>query len=146
MENQFTYDTSMFREAFEHGFTYLNGFMRNVSRFRSGYALFDPAKGKRWTYEELNADCNKLANAFRRSGVTKNDLVLYQLMNSAEFAFCYIATQKLGAISSPANYNLAAGETAKIIDHNTPKVYIYDTEVSEMAQRALCAISETSVS
>ena len=137
MENQFTYDATMFKETFEHHFTYLEGFMRNVVRFRTKTALFDPIKNNTWTYEELNADCNKLANALQKDGVTKNDVVLYQLFNSPEFAFCYIAPQKIGAISSPANYNLAAGETAKIIDHNTPKVYIYDTEIAAMAQKAL---------
>ena len=106
MENQFTYDTTMFRETFEHSFTYLNGFMRNVSRFRKKCALFDPAKGNSWTYEELNADCNRLANALQADGVTKNDVVLYQLMNSAEFVFCYIGSQKIGAIASPANYKI----------------------------------------
>ena len=137
MENNFTYDITMFKDTFEHHFTYLEGFMRNVTRFKDRTALFDPIKNISWTYEELNADCNRLANALQADGVTKNDVVLYQLLNSSEFAFCYIAPQKIGAISSPANYNLAAGETAKIIDHNTPKVYIYDTEIAAMAQKAL---------
>ena len=29
----YTYDVTMFRDTFESRFTYLNGFLRNVSRF-----------------------------------------------------------------------------------------------------------------
>lgn len=133
----FTYDVTMFKETFEHEFTWLNGFMRNVRRFSEQKALFDPNTGKSWSYKELNSDCCKLANALQKHGVGKNDLILYQLPNSPEFVFFYIAPQKLGAINSPANYNLASGETAKIINHNTPKVYVYDTEYANMAHKAL---------
>ena len=31
----YTYDVTMFRETFESRFTYLNGFLRNVSRFET---------------------------------------------------------------------------------------------------------------
>ncbi|MBQ7573458.1 MAG: AMP-binding protein [Clostridia bacterium] len=134
---EFTYDVTMFKDTFEHNFTWINGFLRNVTRFGDRTALFDPIKGKKWTYKELNADCNRFANALKKAGVTKNDVVLYQLLNSFEFVMCYLAPQKLGAVNSPANYNLAAGETAKLLDHNTPKVYVYDTEVMDMATRAL---------
>lgn len=133
----FTYDVTMFKDTFEHEFTWINGFMRNVKRYGDKCALFDPIKNKEWTYSELNADCNKLSNALLADGVKKNDVVLYQLLNSSEFVLCYLAPQKIGAINSPANYNLAAGETAKIIEHNTPKVYIYDTDFIETAKKAL---------
>ena len=38
----YTYDVTMFRETFESRFTYLNGFLRNVSRFGDRPAVFDP--------------------------------------------------------------------------------------------------------
>ena len=66
----------MFRDTFETRFTYLNGFLRNVSRFGSRPALFDPHSGRRWTYRELNAEANRLAHALRADGVGKN--VIYQ--------------------------------------------------------------------
>lgn len=39
MSHEYTYDISMFRDTFETRFTYLNGFLRNVSRFGSRPAL-----------------------------------------------------------------------------------------------------------
>ncbi len=58
---QLTYDSTMFRETFESEFTWLNGFMRNVRRFGYKPAVISPVEKKQWTYEELNADCNRFA-------------------------------------------------------------------------------------
>ena len=108
----YTYDAENFKEIFEKNFTWLNGFMRNVRRFPDKTAMIDPLAEQSWTYTELNETCNRLANALQNDGIGKNDVVLFQLLNSPQFAFCYIAPQKLGAIDSPANFNLAPGETA----------------------------------
>ena len=47
LQHQYTYDVSMFRDTFETRFTYLNGFLRNVSRFGTRPALHDPLSGRR---------------------------------------------------------------------------------------------------
>lgn len=133
----YTYDINMFKDTFEHEFTWLNGFMRNVRRFGFKPAMIDPQQDKVWTYEELNRDANRFANALRAKGVGKNDAVLYLLPNSPQFAITYIAPQKIGAINCPANFNLSAGETALLINHNKPKVFIYDFEYAKEMQNAL---------
>lgn len=132
-----TYDCEMFKKTFESEFTWLNGFMRNVRRFGYKSAAFDPMSGKTWTYTELNSDSNRFANAMKASGVVKSDVVFVQLFNSPQFLFGYIASQKIGAIFNPANFNLSPGETAEIIDHNKPKVYVYDAEIVQTAVDAL---------
>lgn len=138
---ELTYNSEMFVKTFESEFTWLNGFMRNVRRFGYKTAAIEPASDKSWTYEELNKDANRLANALKSDGIKKNDVVFMQLFNSPQFLFGYIAPQKIGAISNPANFNLSPGETAEIINHNKPKVYIYDAEILETAIKAL-SISE----
>ena len=110
-----TYDSQMFRETFESEFTWLNGFMRNVRRFSDKPAAIDPQSGRTWSYKELNADANRFANAMKKDGVKKNDIVFMQLYNSPQFLFGYIAPQKIGAISNPANFNLSPGESGKCI-------------------------------
>ncbi|MGN1130690.1 MAG: AMP-binding protein, partial [Ruminococcus sp.] len=134
---EYTYDIAMFKETFETEFTWLNGFMRNVNRFSDNIALVEPLKDKSWTYSELNTECNKLANAILSSGAKKSDVVFYQLYNSPHFVFCHIAAQKAGCISNPANFNLSPGETAEIINHNKPKVYVYDSSIVKTAVKAL---------
>ena len=133
----YTYDISMFQETFESEFTWLNGFMRNVRRFGYRSAAIDPAGKREWTYEQLNVEANRFANALKKDGVKKSDVIFMQLYNSPEFLFTYIASQKIGAISNPANFNFSPGETAEIISHNKPKVYLYDAEIAGTAVRAL---------
>ena len=65
-----TYDYTMFKETFESEFTWLNGFMRNVNRFGERDALYDPAGNRKWTYDKLNKDSNKLANKMKKDGVS----------------------------------------------------------------------------
>ena len=48
-------------------------------------------RDSRWTYRELNAEANRLAHALRADGVGKNDVVMFTLLNSPEFVFCYLA-------------------------------------------------------
>ena len=123
---EYTYDIDRFKPIFERSFTWLAGFKRNVFRYAGKTALIDPMTEEEWTYKQLDAICNKLANKLHSDGVGKNDVVLYELLNSPQFAFCFIAPQKIGAITSPANFNLAPGETARMIDRNRPKAFIYD--------------------
>ena len=137
LDRQFTYDVKMFSETFEHDFTYINGFLRNVRRFADRKALTCPIRQKSWTYAELNLECNKLANALAEDGVKKNDVVMYQLFNCAEFVSLYLAPQKLGAINCPINFRLSAGETALIIDDCKPAAFFYDSEISETVDKAL---------
>lgn len=133
----YTYDTRNFRESFERDFTYINGFMRNVDRYGSRPALYCPIRDRSYTYSQLNAEVNKLANALAADGVGRGDVILYSLFNSIEFVLCYLAPQKLAAVHSPSNYRLAPGETAAALEDNRPKVFIYDAEVRDEMTEAL---------
>ena len=135
--DEYTYNIEMFKETFEHEFTYIKGFMRNVHRYAKRPALTCPLRKRTWTYAELNQDVNQLANALLEDGVAKNDVVMYQLLNSVEFVHCYLAPQKIGAINCPINFRLSPGETAYIIDDSKPAVFIYDVEIRETAEEAL---------
>jgi len=76
---------NMFREVFERDFTYIEGFMRVVRRLPNKEAMVDPHTDSTWTYSELNADVNKLANALLDHNIQKGDVVLFQLPNCPEF-------------------------------------------------------------
>ena len=137
MSHNYTYDIEMFRDTFESRFTYLNGFLRNVSRFGNRPAVFDPQSGRRWTYRELNCEVNRLAHALRSDGIGKNDVVMFALLNSPEFVFFYLAAHKIGAIACSVNYRQGAGEIALVIDDSTPRVFVYDAEFGELSSEAL---------
>lgn len=132
-----SYDVAQFRDTFEHEFTWLNGFLRNVSRFGDRPALYSPELDRHWTYQELNADANRLAHALQGDGADKNSIVMYMLFNSPEFIFTYIAGHKIGSIGCPVNYRLSAGELALLIDDSKPLVFIYDAAVESVVEQAL---------
>ena len=136
MTTERTYDDRMFIETFEHEYTWLNGFLRNVRRYAGKTALIDPNREQSWTYKELDEECNMLANALKEDGVGKNDVVMSILNNCPEFCFCYIAPRKVGAIVNLANFKLSPGETARLIEHNEPKVVIYTAEMKDMVAEA----------
>ena len=129
MSTNRTYDDRMFIETFEHEYTWLNGFMRNVRRYSNKPALIDPGKNQTWTYKELNEECNMLAHALKEDSVGKNDVVMSILNNCPEFCFTYSAPRKVGAIVNLANFKLSPGEIARLIEHNEPKVVLYVAEI-----------------
>ncbi len=137
MSESYTYDITMFKETFEHEFTYIKGFLRNVHRFANRPAVTCPIRKRIWTYAQLNRDVNRFANALLADGVEKNDVVMYQLLNSLEFVHCYLAPQKIAAINCPINFRLSPGETAYIIDDSKPAVYVFDAEIKDTALEAL---------
>lgn len=132
-----TYDAAMFRQCFEHEFTWINGFSRNVRRFPNKNALTDPVQERSWTYHQLNGEANRLAHRWQADGVKKNDVVMYMLYNCPEFVFCYVTTQKIDAIGCPINYNFAPGEIAIVLEDSKPKVFLYDAEFADKVAHAL---------
>jgi long-chain acyl-CoA synthetase len=140
MDNRkYTYNVEGFRNYFENEFTYLQGFLRNTHRYAKKTALTCPIRNMSWSYSDIEKESNKLAQALMADGVAKQDVVMYQLFNCAEFVFLYLAPQKLGAINCPINFRLSYGETAYILDDSKPKVYFYDAELSDIAEKALNA-------
>lgn len=133
----FTYDVTMFKNTFEHEFTWINGFRRNVGRFGAKPALIDPLNERQWNYRELDAEANRLAHALQADGVGRGKTVMYMLPNSAEFVFCYLAGHKCGAVGCPVNYRLGSGELAMIIDDSQPLVFIYDLDYQTTVSQAL---------
>ena len=133
---------SMFLEVFEEEMTYIKGFMRNVRRFADKTAVIDPLSETVLSYSELNKIVNQFANALNDQGIGYKDVVLYQLPNSLEYLYCYLAPQKLGAVNSPANYNFSPGETTVCLNLSRPKVYIYDGANKDIAFKALQAAEE----
>jgi len=131
------YDPTAFRDVFEHHFTYLAGFRRNVHRYAARPALHDPQTGRRWTYAELGRDVERLAAGLAASGVGRGDVVVFQLFNTPEWALLYLAAQHLGAIAAPINFRFSSGETAYVLDDSRPRAYVFDVAIAGTARDAV---------
>lgn len=126
-----------FKKAFESGYTWIEGFMRNVRRYGNRLALSFPETEEKWTYLELNREVNRFANALLADGIGYGEVVMYQLLNCPVFAFAYVAAHKIGAVNCPVNYRLSAGEIALTIDDSKPAVFIYELEQQDIVMQAL---------
>jgi fatty-acyl-CoA synthase len=63
-----------------------------------------------WTYAELNAYANRIANALLTRGVKKGDRVAALGRNSDTYVAIYFALAKFGAIMVPVNFWYRADE------------------------------------
>lgn len=85
----------------------------------------------RMTYQELNASCNQLANAFAASGISKGERVALLLMNSREFMEAYYALAKVGAVVVPLNWRLVPDELEFILKDSGTTRLIFGDEFAE---------------
>ena len=82
--------------------------------------------GERLTFAELNARCNRVANAFAAAGVSKGERVALLLMNGAEFFEAYFALAKIGAVVVPLNWRLVADELEFILKDSGATRLVFD--------------------
>jgi len=139
----YEYDPSSFRGVFERDFGYLAGVARNATRFADRPALAEAEGERTWTYAELWRDVERLAGELGARGVRPGETVVFQLFNGPEFALCWLAAMRLGAIPTPINFRLSAGETAHVIDDSRPAAFIFDAELAAGAPEALGLASHT---
>jgi len=99
--------------------------------------LINANKNTFYTYRDLNVEVNKLSNAMLKEDLKGNDLVLYMLMNCPEFAFIYLATQKIGCINCPINFKMAPGEVSYIIDESKPVILFVDISLINVVVEAI---------
>jgi len=88
-------------------------------------ALLELATGQRYTYAQLNARANRLANFLQaRLGVQKGDRVSILAHNSVAYVDLFYGLAKIGAILAPLNWRLVARELTYIVNDCQPKVLI----------------------
>lgn len=84
--------------------------------------------GKAWTYSELNARTNKLANGLLDMGLRKGDRVAVMLYNCAEFVEIYCAFAKAGLVVTPVSWRYVGREIEYVVDDSDAKAMIISKE------------------
>ena len=77
---------------------------------------------QRFTYSELNAVANSLADYLAGKGLGRKDNIAVILPNCPEFAFIYFAAAKIGAIFTPIDNRLGENELGAILDDTRARV------------------------
>ena len=84
--------------------------------------------GKAWTYSELNARTNKLANGLLDMGLRKGDRVAVMLYNCAEFVEIYCAFAKAGLVATPVSWRYVGREIEYVVDDSDAKAMIISNQ------------------
>src|ERR1700735_1565865 len=81
-----------------------------------------------WTYAELEAQANRVANLLLSLGAGPGTKVLWCGPNSPEVVAVMSATRKIGAVAVPLNYRLTPDEALYVINHSDAVVAYVDYE------------------
>jgi fatty-acyl-CoA synthase/long-chain acyl-CoA synthetase len=98
-------------------------------------AVVDDRPGSRvlrWSYAELEARANRLANHLADRGVRPRDRVIWCGMNSPEVVAMTHAARKLGATAVPLNYRLAPEEAAYVVDNSDAVLVWADADHADL--------------
>ncbi|MCK4668604.1 AMP-binding protein [Candidatus Bathyarchaeota archaeon] len=91
--------------------------------------------GKAWTYSELNARTNKLANGLLNMGLRKGDRVAVMLYNCAEFVEIYCAFAKAGLVVTPVSWRYVGREIEYVVDDSDARAMIISKEFVDTINR-----------
>ena len=83
-------------------------------------------EGRTLTFGELDAQSNRVAQAFQRLGLQKGDRVAFYLNNSIELIVAYLANLKLGLVTVPMNTQYRDTEITHIVGDASPRVILTD--------------------
>jgi acyl-CoA synthetase (AMP-forming)/AMP-acid ligase II len=98
-------------------------------------AVIDDQPGKgvlTWTYAQLEAESNRLANALAALGAGPGEKVIWCGPNSPQVVAVMTATRKIGAVAVPLNYRLTAEEASYIIVHSDARLAYVDAECAHL--------------
>ena len=90
-------------------------------------ALVDLAAARRYSYAELDARCNRLANGLVAVGLEKGDRVATLLMNGAPFVETFFGAAKVGGVIVALNWRLVADELSYILLDSGAEILIFGT-------------------
>ena len=107
-----------------------------AKRFPEKTALVYPRKDQIWTYREFDERVNRLANVLADSGITHGDRVATNLYNGSEIALTAYACGKVGAVFTPLNYRLPAGDLEFILGDSDAAVLLFEGDTREVVEAA----------
>src|SRR5512145_1922200 len=78
----------------------------------------------RWTFAQLDAEANRLANVFVSLGLRRGEKLVWCGQNSPGVVRVVHAARKVGAVAVPLNYRLTPEEAQYVVD-NSDSVLVY---------------------
>ncbi|MFH8377955.1 (2,3-dihydroxybenzoyl)adenylate synthase [Streptomyces cyaneofuscatus] len=108
-------------------------------------AIVDPVAGSRWTYADLDRRADRLAAGFLARGIAKDDKVVVQLPNIAEFFEVVFALFRIGALPVFALPAHRESEIAYFCEFTEAVAYVIAAESGGYDYRDLAAKTRAQV-
>jgi acyl-CoA synthetase (AMP-forming)/AMP-acid ligase II len=100
---------------------------RTAARLPDQLAVVDGDRS--WTYAQLNARVNRVANGLAARGYRRGDALALASGNSCEFLVTYFACAKLGVVCVPLNLGWRADEVAYVLDHSESRGIVVEAQL-----------------
>ncbi len=98
--------------------------LRAVAGEHGDREAYVEATGERMTFAGWDRAADGTAAAFADLGVGPGDVVTLLLPSSIDYAVCYLAAMRLGAITSGINTRLGPAEVASILHRSRPRLVV----------------------
>ncbi len=92
---------------------------------------------KTLTYAQLEAECNRTANALSALGVQKYDRVAILAHNTIHHVSTWLGCAKIGAVYLAINYLLRGKDISYCINHSESKVFIVEDSLYDLVKDVL---------
>jgi fatty-acyl-CoA synthase len=103
--------------------------LRSCRRYPQKTALIDGEH--RYSYSELNTECNRLANSLLERNIKAGDRVALLAKNCKGFVISYFALPKIRAVLVPLNHRCVARELEYMLSDCEARALIFEAEYSE---------------
>lgn len=100
-----------------------------------GVVAGGPDRRRRLTFGQWDAAADGVAGLLAAAGVGRGDVVCLLLPSSIDYAVCYQAILRLGAVASGVNQRLGPAERASIANRARPALTVVDDTVGHEALR-----------
>ena len=117
------------------------GFWRIATEQPDRPALYADADGQTYTYGELHARANRMANGLRAMGLTTGDTVAVALPNTVQYFEVVLGCLQVGIYCTPINWHLVGPEIAYIVNDSDAQVFITDARFTPEATAARAEIT-----
>jgi acyl-CoA synthetase (AMP-forming)/AMP-acid ligase II len=94
-------------------------------------------EGRTTSYGMLDAHTNRVAHALRAAGVSKDDRIGYLAKNMDCFFEILIGGAKIGAVTLPIGWRLAAAEIAYLLENGEVALLFVGKEFRDLARQAI---------
>lgn len=108
---------------------------RNSTIWPNKLAVVDIDGDKKYTFKELNARVNQLANQLLKMGIRRGDHIAYISKDGVECVEIMFAANKLGAVWVPVNYRYTDNEIISQLNHSDAVAVFFDIELAEVMTR-----------